>query len=196
MVTNTWKPTWSRHPSHRYLVLNYDMFKLKSSPGHVSRSQTSETPDFIVVDEIHFAKQATPNAMSQRRKMVMALVANATAANPDLRVLGMSATPVINNLYEGRSMVEMVTGKEFPDLEVFPSVNNAMRVHQQLVRLGVRWMPDYAPRLIEERPEVACSDYIGEIRALGKAAILPLEQVLTRARLPEIRRHIKPKTLI
>ena len=126
----------------------------------------------------------------------MALVANATEANPELHVLGMSATPVINNLYEGRSMVEMVTSQEFPDLEVFPSVNNAMRVHQQLVRLGVRWMPDYAPRLIEERPEVDCSEYIDEIRTLGKAAILPLEQILTRARLPEIRRRIKPKTLI
>jgi len=114
----------------------------------------------------------------------MALVANATEANPELHVLGMSATPVINNLYEGRSMVEMVTSQEFPDLEVFPSVDNAMRVHQQLVRLGVRWMPDYAPKLIEERPEVDCSEYIDEIRTLGKAAILPLEQILTRARLP------------
>ena len=196
VVTKTWNPRWTGNSAHRYLVLNYEMFQLKSSPGNVSRYLSSETPDFIVVDEIHFAKQATPNAMSSRRKMVMALVANATTANPDLHVLGMSATPVINNLYEGRSMVEMITSQEFPDLEVFPSVNNAMRVHQQLVRLGVRWMPDYAPRLIEERPEVDCSDYIGEIRALGKAAILPLEQVLTRARLPEIRRHIKPKTLI
>ena len=35
-------------------------------------------------------------------------------------------------------MIEMVTGQQFPELDVFPSVNNAMRVHQQLVRLGVR----------------------------------------------------------
>ena len=196
VVTKTWNPRWSGNSHHRYLVLNYEMFQLERSPGNISRYLRNETPGFIVIDEIHFAKQASPNAMSRRREMVMALVANATEANPELHVLGMSATPVINNLYEGRSMVEMVTSQEFPDLEVFPSVNNAMRVHQQLVRLGVRWMPDYAPRLIEERPEVDCSEYIDEIRTLGKAAILSLEQILTRARLPEIRRRIKPKTLI
>ena len=60
----------------------------------------------------------------------------------------------------------------------------------------MRWTPDYAHRLIEEKPEVDCSEYIDEIRALGKAAILPLERILTWARLPEIRRRIKPKTLI
>jgi len=66
----------------------------------------------------------------------MALVTSATATNPELHVLGMSATPVINNLHEGRSKVEMVTGQQFPELEVFPSVNNAMRVHQKLSASG------------------------------------------------------------
>ncbi len=42
-------------------------------------------------------------------------------------------------------------------------------------------MPDYAPSLTEERPEVDCADYLDEIRALGNGAVLPLERILTRA---------------
>ena len=172
------------------------MFQLQTSPGNISRFLESQTPDFVVVDEIHFAKQASPDSISHRREMVIAMIARSTDTNPGLHVLGMSATPVINNLHEGRSMVEMVTSQGYPDLEVRPSVNNAMRVHQHLVRLGVRWMPDYPASLNEEHPEVDCSEYLEEIRTLGKGALLPLEQILTRAKLPEILRRIKPKTLI
>ena len=177
-------------------MFNYEMFQPQTSPGNISRFLENQTPDFVAVDEIHFAKQASPDSISHRREMVIAMIAKSTDANPGLHVLGMSATPVINNLHEGRSMVEMVTSQGYPDLEVRPSVNNAMRVHQHLVRLGVRWMPDYPASLNEEHPEVDCSEYSEEIRTLGKRALLPLEQILTRAKLPEILRRIKPKTLI
>ena len=122
--------------AHRYLVLNYEMFQPQTSPGNISRFLENQTPDFVAVDEIHFAKQVSPDSISHRREMVIAMIAKSTDANPGLHVLGMSATPVINNLHEGRRMVEMVTSQGYPDLEVRPSVNNAMRVHQHLVRLG------------------------------------------------------------
>ncbi len=49
----------------------------------------------------------------------------------------------------------------------------------------------------EERVEVDCGAFLDEIRALGdKGTPLALEQVLTRARLPVIRQHVKKKTLI
>jgi len=69
------------------------------------------------------------------------------------------------------------------------------------VALGIRWMPDYKKMLgyecREERVSVDCADFLDEIRALGqKSTPLGLEQILTRARLPAIRQHIKPKTLI
>jgi hypothetical protein len=57
-------------------------------------------------------------------------------------------------------------------------------------------MPDYSPTLIEERPEIDCGDYVDEIRVLGKHSLLPLETILTKAKLPLIRERIKPKTLI
>ena len=42
-----------------------------------------------------------------------------------------------------------------------------------------------------------CAAFLDEIRALGRNSTpLKLEQILTRARLPMIRQHVKPKTLI
>jgi len=172
------------------------MFQLTESGNRLAQYLTQETPDFIIIDEIHFTKQSNPQNMSNRRKQISALISNVGKKNPDLRVLGMSATPVINNLQEGRSLIELITGQEFTDLETRATVGNAMRIHQQFVRLGVRWIPNYDIDLELEMPEIDCSDFIEEIRKLPKGAMLPLEQVLTKARLPEIRKRIKPKTLI
>ena len=44
-------------------------------------------------------------------------------------MLGMSATPVINNLYEGRATLELITGLPFSDSPTEPTVENAVRYH-------------------------------------------------------------------
>jgi len=40
-------------------------------------------------------------------------------------------------------MVELVTGMAHEDLDIRPTVSNCMALHQHLVRLGIRWMPEY-----------------------------------------------------
>jgi hypothetical protein len=81
----------------RYLVLNYEMFQQPDSAAKVQYFLEREQIDFIVIDEIHYAKQRQVENMSRRRKLVAALVSGVGEKNPGLRVLGMSATPVINN---------------------------------------------------------------------------------------------------
>ena len=122
--TKSFAPDWSAlagdatgfgaTPRHRYLVLNYEMFQQEDSEAKVRRFAEAETADFIVVDEIHFTKQRTAENLSRRKRIVSALIALAAAKQPQLCVLGMSATPVINNLQEGRSLVEMVSGWSIP----------------------------------------------------------------------------------
>ena len=129
--------------------------------------------------------------------MVAALTSLAGERNPDLHVLGMSATPVINNLQEGKSMVELVSGVAHDELDTRPIVPNCMKLHQRLVTLGIRWMPAYDLGYEQREIDVDCGPFLDEIRALGQSGTpLTLEQVLTRARLPVIREHIQPKTLI
>lgn len=60
--------------------------------------------DFIVIDEIHYAKQREAGTlMSKRKRLVQGMVLEAAKKNSDLCVLGMSGTPVINTLQEGKS---------------------------------------------------------------------------------------------
>jgi hypothetical protein len=201
VVTKTFEPKWTNHPDHRYLVLNYEAFQQPDSAQGVRTLVDRERIDFVIVDEIHHAKQRAVENISQRRQLVAALTSQAAERNPDLHVLGMSATPVINNLQEGKSMVELVSGVAHDELDTRPTVPNCMSLHQRLVTLGIRWMPDYHKLLgyecREERIEVDCGPFLGEIRNLGgKGSPLALEQVLTRARLPIIRQHVQRKTLI
>jgi hypothetical protein len=180
----------------RYLILNYEAFQQADSRGKVESFVASQRVDFVVVDEIHYTKQRRVEDMSKRKQLVMALIALAAERNPELYVIGMSATPVINNLQEGKSLAELITGTSYEDLDTRATVPNCMRLHQQLVRLGTRWLPEYDIKCEIETPEIDCSPFLDELRALGKNGTpLALEQILTRARLPIIRKEISPKPL-
>ena len=193
VCTKTWKPEWSGRSRHRYLVLNYEQFQQPDSEAALKWFIGSNRVDFVVVDEIHFAKQRQADEMSRRKRLVMALICAAGEANSELCVLGMSATPVINNLQEGRSLVELITGVEHEDLSVKPTVPNSMRLHQKLVTLGTRWRPSYAAALDTQMVDVDCTEFLPEIRLLGKDhSPLELERILTRARLPTILDNLSP----
>ena len=112
--------------AHRYLVLNYEMFQQPGSPQQVRRLVEAEPIDLVVIDEVQAVKQRDVREMTQRRQHVAMLVSQAGVRNPELRVLGMSATPVVNNLQEGKSLVELITGLEHPELPTQPTVGNCM----------------------------------------------------------------------
>ena len=127
--------------------------------------------------------------------MVLALITNAAEQNPDLHVLGMSATPVINNLREGKSLVELVTGVERSDLGEKATINNCMRLHQAFVTLGIR--SKVKPKIKIERVTVPvdCTHLVDRIREEG-TSILKMEQILTLARIPAIVKKLRPKTIV
>ncbi|MFB2839652.1 zinc-ribbon domain-containing protein [Floridanema evergladense] len=207
IATKTFTPNWQKSPSPlrggvgggvpRYLILNYEMFQQPNSRNLLRTLINSEQIDFIVIDEIHYTKQRKVEDMSQRKELIGSLISWANEQNPNLHVIGMSATPVINNLQEGKSLVEMVTGVAHNELDIRPTIPNCMKLHQRLVTLGIRWMPEYNLEYEQIEIPVDCGDYIDRIRALGKNGTpLELEKILTHARLPVIRQQIQPKTLI
>ena len=64
--------------------------------------------DFVVLDEVHFVKKRDEES-SLRRKYLDGLMTAIRKKNSQSKVLGLSATPVINNLMEGRSLLELQT---------------------------------------------------------------------------------------
>lgn len=188
-------PYWSDiETGHHYILLNHEMFQQASSASDIRGLLSRFKIDLIVVDEIHRCKQRGDDP-SKRRQMILALVTNAAEINPDLHVLGMSATPVINNLKEGKSLVELVSGVERADLGERATLNNCMRLHQAFVTFGIRSRVKPKIRISRTTIPVDCTDLVEEIREHG-TSVVKMEQILTRARISVILPEIRPKTII
>jgi Hypothetical methyltransferase/Probable Zinc-ribbon domain/Type III restriction enzyme, res subunit len=195
VTTQNFNPYWINiEDGHHYIILNHEMFQQPSTADHIRQLLERYQIDLIIIDEIHRCKQRSDD-MSKRRQMILALITNATERNPDLHVLGMSATPVINNLKEGKSLVELVTGVERADLGEQATINNCMRLHQAFVTLGIRSKVKPKIKINDLKLPVDCTHLIDEIREEG-TSILKMEQILTRARIPVILKEIKPKTIV
>lgn len=195
VTIKNFNPHWTDvEGGHHYILLNHEMFQQPSTPAHIRQLLERYQVDFIIVDEIHRCKQRGDDP-SKRRQMLLALITNAAERNPNLHVLGMSATPVINNLKEGKSLVELVTGVERSDLNEKATLNNCMRLHQAFVTLGIRSRVKPKINIKRVTLPVDCTHLVDEIREEG-TSILKMEQILTRARIPAILKELRPKTII
>lgn len=195
VTIKNFNPHWENiEEGHHYILLNHEMFQQPSTAAHIRQLLERYQIDLIIVDEIHRCKQRSEDP-SKRRQMVLALITNAAEQNPDLHVLGMSATPVINNLKEGKSLVELVTGVERSDLGEKATINNCMRLHQAFVTLGIR--SKVKPKIKIDRVNISvdCTHLVDRIREEG-TSILKMEQILTIARIPAILRELRPKTIV
>ena len=81
---------------YQYLVLNYDKFSQEESP-YLILNLAKQKVDFVVLDEIHFVKKRDEES-SQRRKNLDGLMTAVRKKNRNANILGLSATPVVNNL--------------------------------------------------------------------------------------------------
>ncbi len=176
-----------------YVVLNYEKFQ-GSDRNHLVHLLLGLGLDFVVFDEVQFVKQRDTHA-SNRRKVLEALVSGAAEINSNLRVLGMSATPVINNLLEAKKLLEIVTGMQFTELDTMPTVNNALAIQRMLMLYGFRYHPHYEQEMHTEIVITPRNDLLETLRSVG-TNILHLEQILLPAKLEAARRYLRPGTII
>ncbi len=181
---------------HTYLILNFETFQQPDSAAMVEHLVEKHKIDFVVLDEIQSVKQRTPKVTSKRRQVVSGLLSSASEKNPDLHVLGMSATPVINNLYEAKALLELVKGVSFDELETFSNIPNAIAMHEKLILYGIRYRPQYTQTIETEFKEIQGNDYLPQLVKLRKGAILELEKVLLDAKLETIISSLRKGTLI
>lgn len=180
---------------HTYLLLNYEYLQQPSSERYVDNLLKYDI-GMVVIDEIQQVKQRGDD-ISKRRRMTLRLLAKATEKDPDLRVLGMSGTPVINSLDEGKSLLEMIMGIHLDDLKTYASRSNAMQMYRVFAVTGFRWKIENAAPIIRKEFRADCTDRTEELLA-AKGSISKWERILTEVRLPIILENIKKrgKTLV
>lgn len=86
---------------YNYVILNYEKFCQSYSPALVDKLVGLNQIDFLCFDEVHRAK----NDMSSINQNLTNLRVLGGEKNPGMRVLGMTATPLINNLSEVRNLL-------------------------------------------------------------------------------------------
>ncbi len=116
--------------------------------------------------------------------------------NERVKVLGLSATPVVNNLMEGRSLLELITGKIYDDVATRPTIPNAVTLYEKLSTISIRELPQYNIDLHTDHIEVEASRPQNISIKHLKSNPLSIEQFLTDARIPEIVKHIEGQTII
>ena len=178
----------------QYLVFNYDKFSQQDSPNLILKL-VKEKVDFIILDEIHFVKKRDEEA-SKRRMNLDGLMTAIRKKNKKVKVLGLSATPVVNNLTEGRSLLELISGKIYDDVATSPTIPNAVTLYEKLSTISIRELPQYNIDINTNHIdlEIARPENIS-IKHL-KRDPLSIEQYMTDARIPEIVKHIEGQTII
>mgnify|MGYP001372149079 CR=1 FL=1 len=178
----------------QYLVINYDKLNQESSPNDVIKL-IKQKIDFVILDEIHFSKITSKEHVSIRRQNLDGLLTGARKKNKDVRVLGLSATPVVNNLTEGKSLLQLMTGEMYDNISTKPTVPNAITLYENMTPLSIRQIPRYKPH---DKQITEVETDIPERKTLVELHKKPLaiEQFLTDARIPEIIKRIDGQTII
>ncbi|WP_159452337.1 helicase-related protein [Singulisphaera sp. GP187] len=179
-----------------FLVLNYESFQQDWTEKFVPKLTDGHRIDFLILDEVQLARQRMESRESYRREMVEELVVRATTRNPEIRVLGMSATPVVNNLYEAKRMLELVLGQDLKDLPVSSSLANAINVHMLLKRVGLRHRPNYEIQTEIQTPFLDGMHLLDELQRVAAGNILALEQAILGPKLAFLSDVVRPGTMI
>ncbi len=114
---------------------------------------------------------------------------------PTAHILGMSATPVINELQEGFSLLEAISNKKFP-YKSKATIPNALDLFAALRRIGVRYIPKYEQKEETLKVSTQRDDLIADLQNIGDIDILRIEQILLPAKLEASKDQIKPGTVI
>ncbi|MFA6066046.1 MAG: zinc-ribbon domain-containing protein [Candidatus Babeliaceae bacterium] len=178
---------------NKYLILNYEFFQQATSKQKLEDFLEKNKIDFVIIDEIHYAKQREERSQSWRKQRIAAFLSEAVIKNMDICVLGMSATPVLNNLYEGKTLIELVTGVQYNDLDTRATPSNCISLYQKFITHGIRMVPNYSYKLNERLEPIDCSK---EIKQSSLHSIVDHEEFFTKLKIPFILKNLQPKTIV
>jgi superfamily II DNA or RNA helicase len=191
---NNFSPQLEKNESN-FIIFNIEKFQLPAARNQIAKLVKNKI-DFVIIDEIQFAKYRSSSPQSSRNKNIHALLFNIRAKNSDLYFIGMTATPVINDLSEAVSLFEMADGVEYTDFETSPNMRNCARVRGKFVDMGLRWMPEYKQELNIQTIPIDCSDLLNEVKKRGRKSPLGLEQIFIEDKLDAAMSHIESGTVI
>ena len=179
-----------------YIVLNYETFQLEDGEFIVSELLKNNTIDYVILDEVQNVKQRSEKDESSRRNVVNKLIIHSKNENPNLHLMVMSATPVINNLVEPKKLIELISGEVHEELDTKSSISNGIEMYKSLTRFGIRYKPKYGITVNENLIQVNGDDLVESLKKVPKGSPIGFEKVLINTKLESIKPYLKKGTLI
>ncbi|MEZ5947647.1 MAG: helicase-related protein [Planctomycetaceae bacterium] len=182
-----------------FLVVNYESFQLRKGRTSAFIKKLTELPrvDLIVFDEIQNIRQRTPLRRTERRENVERLLQQLSCKNPDLRILGMSATPVVNNLHEGKKLLETILGQRLEGVSTKSTVGAAIGLHTQLQRYGIRYVPNYEEiDLNRLTDKLDGQELLPQLLNVSTRDVLSLERIMVELKIKHLEKWLGPKAII
>jgi superfamily II DNA or RNA helicase len=179
-----------------YVVLNYETFQLEDGEFIVSELLKKNTIDYIILDEVQNVKQRSEKDESSRRNVINKLIIHSKNENPNLHLMVMSATPVINNLVEPKKLIELISGEVHEELETKSSISNGIEMYKSLTRYGIRYKPKYGITVNENLIKVNGENLVDALKKVPKGSPIGFEKVLINTKLEAIKPYLKKGTLI
>lgn len=175
-----------------YEIMSYTMVK------EISNRIKQQPIDMVILDEVQNIKIRSDETISIRRKEIENLVKDLRKANPKLKILMMTATVVINNIREAKSIIEMVAGKRFPEISTVGSYRSASRLHVRFLEYSTRYKYPIDFKVIVQTHEVKKTLGIQKEK-IDRLTWLDFERISIEAKMEKIIECIKKqkgKTLI
>ena len=188
---------------YNYLLINYDKFSQSYAKELVERISDNYRVDYVILDETQKVKyRESTGDVSERNKHVAYLLDKIRKSNPDVKVSALTGTPLINELSEVKSIVELATGEEVSGIKNNRiNIGNVSEANKALVLNGFRYRPKISVKHVLLTPEIECSEELERtIRELArqKSYYGELESALAIAKInsPEVISEIKLGTII
>ncbi len=179
--------------SYNYIIFNYEKFQLPNTQEYIENLLGNNMVDFICLDEIQNVKVRDTDNISLRNQQINKLIKTAREQNANLKVLAMSATPIINNLQEVKSLMELLTGKEYEEIKNKTSINNIHEAYKALLMNGFRYIPKYDIKVNTEYIPVDGDIIVDELLAKNNNDMLGIDQILASVKIDKIIRQKKLK---
>lgn len=130
-----YKPT--KKKQRNFFIISYNTL---SSPLAIPllKKLSKIKLDYIVMDEVQNIKIRDSISISKRRHNIESFVKGIRSRNNKLKVLLLSATPVVNNLREAHSLLTIMTGKSYKNVKTHSTFQNAAALHTEFILNSTR----------------------------------------------------------
>ena len=181
-----------------YIIINYDKFSSGSLSTKDKMDEFIETvrPQFICFDELHNAKARDEEASIRNGNLIYFRKHSKEVYGDNFKVLGMTATPLINNLNEVRSLLELITGEEFSEIGNRNTIENIHLAYKNLLLHGFRYVPNYGINVVNTEVKIDGKELKDQLIDLKNSDVNTIEGIFVNDKMESVKNDLTQGTIV